>query len=108
MLLELALASSVSFRHYDDRGLPDGSEKRSNIERLFELTSAPRSRRLRGIATAALKAYEFDVEGMRVMSTATNGVFRVDGQTASATCCGLVGDAIGHSLSQVRSATEWL
>lgn len=55
------------------------SGKRSNIERLFELTLAGRSRRLGGVAAAALKAYELEVEGMRVMSTVTDGVFRVDG-----------------------------
>lgn len=55
------------------------SGKRSNIERLFELT-AGRSRRLGGVAAAALKAYELvEVEGMRVVSTVTDGVFRVDG-----------------------------
>ena len=75
----------------------------------FELTLAGRSRRLRRVAVAALEVYELDVESLRVMSTATNGVFRVDGADGNRYVLRVGrGGNIGHSQSQVRSETEWL
>ena len=75
----------------------------------FDLTPMGRTRRLRRAAMEALGSYDLDVETLRVMSTATNGVFRVDtaGGERYVLRVGRGGN-IGHSLDQVRSETEWL
>ena len=75
----------------------------------FDLTPAGRSRRLRRAAVAALESYDLQVQSMRVLSTDTNGVFRVDGTDGNRYVLrvGRSGN-IGHSLDQVRSETDWL
>ncbi len=75
----------------------------------FDLTPMGRSRRLRRAAVAALESYDIDVQGLRVLSTETNGVFRVEGTDRRRYVIRVGrGGNIGHSLEQVSSETEWL
>jgi Ser/Thr protein kinase RdoA (MazF antagonist) len=64
---------------------------------------------LRQAALEALKTYEVESPILRVMSTETNAVFRVDavGGARYVLRVGRGGN-IGHSSDQVRSETEWL
>ncbi len=75
----------------------------------YALTPVGRSRRLRRVAVAALESYEISVKDLRVLSTETNGVFRVEGADGKRYVVRVGrGGNIGHSLDQVRSETEWL
>lgn len=75
----------------------------------FDLTPIGRSRRLRRAALAALESYDLQIQGVRVLSTDTNGVFRVDGADGNRYVLRVGrGGNIAHSVEQVRSETEWL
>jgi Ser/Thr protein kinase RdoA (MazF antagonist) len=74
----------------------------------YDLTPQGRSRRLHRIARLALESYPLPDPQLRVMSTETNAVFRVDTSAGRYVLRIGRGGNIGHSLEQVRSEAAFL
>jgi Ser/Thr protein kinase RdoA (MazF antagonist) len=74
----------------------------------YDLTPVGRSRRLRRLAQLALESYPLPDPQLRVMSTETNAVFRVDAEDSRYVLRVGRGGNIAHSLGQVRSEAAFL
>lgn len=74
----------------------------------YDLTPQGRSRRLRRAAIVALESYQLKSPDLRVMSTETNAVFRVDTSDRRYVLRVGRGGNIAHSLRQVRSEAAFL
>jgi Ser/Thr protein kinase RdoA (MazF antagonist) len=60
------------------------------------------------VAQSALESYDLDVARLRLITNDTNGIFRVDTPNDRFVIRVGLGGHIGHSLTEVRSETEWL
>lgn len=73
-----------------------------------DLTERGRAARLRRVAERALASYDVVVLRLRLITNASNGIFRVDTPDGPLVIRVGLGGHIGHSLDEVRSETEWL
>ncbi len=74
----------------------------------YELTNRGRALRLRRVALAALDHYDLEVDCVRLVSNAFNGIFRVDTHGGKKYILRVCLPEGGHNLKEVRSEMMWL
>lgn len=74
----------------------------------YQLTTIGRGRRLRKMAFEALEHYNLDVKRLRMLTNATNGIFRID-TTDNEKYVLRIADPMGcHDLLEIQSEIMWL